>query len=285
MDLNPRTKTQLQLLCEERNRAIWERLNEQSEPTDVATLAEHLVARETTLLDDAAYKKKCERLQVELHHNRLPKLANAGLLRYDSETNEVSAVPSPASTVDWYETTELEAVLDSLERTRERGDGEIGVVEGRDAVFRYGRKLTSEATEELFAIYATTELLEDECVNYGEAVLARGARLVIGSQNEEVRRRTQETMPGATVWEPQYDWLNTHAYPRVGRLILADRENVMFSIIDEKPADGEFPPENALVGTGKENPLVVLVRELLGERLDHLDYQSDEFRNNIHSQL
>jgi hypothetical protein len=39
--------------------------------------------------------------------------------------------------------------------------------------------------------------------------------------------------------------------------------------------------ETAVIGAGEDNPLVVLVRELLGPRLDHLDYQSENFRSEL----
>ncbi len=36
-----------------------------------------------------------------------------------------------------------------------------------------------------------------------------------------------------------------------------------------------------MVGDGRANPLVTLVRELLGPRLEHLDYQSDQFLDEL----
>ncbi len=148
---------------------------------------------------------------------------------------------------------------------------------GLEAAFEYARKLADEAEDELFTLYVTTDLLESDCLLHGKNALNRGVRIAIGSQNKSVRERCREGLPEATVWDPQLDWLNTPTYPRVGRLILMDRRKVMFSVLTEPPANG--PEEVALVGTGAENPLVVLVRELLGPRLDHLDYQSDDFRS------
>lgn len=57
----------------------------------------------------------------------------------------------------------------------------------------------------------------------------------------------------------------------------------MLALLDEPGADGQYPEEKAMVGGGVDNPLVVLVRELLGPRLDHLDYQSADLRSQLHS--
>lgn len=58
---------------------------------------------------------------------------------------------------------------------------------------------------------------------------------------------------------------------------LADRRKVTLAVPDEPTDEGTNPPETAVVGEGEENSLVVPVRELLGSRLDHLDYQAADF--------
>ncbi len=76
------------------------------------------------------------------------------------------------------------------------------------------------------------------------------------------------------------DWMYEQSnFPKVSRLIVADRESVVVGLWRDGP-DGS-KSEVAMVGEGKTNPLVVLVRELLGSRLDHLDYQSDDFLGNL----
>ena len=46
-------------------------------------------------------------------------------------------------------------------------------------------------------------------------------------------------------------------------------------------ADTDDPVETAIVGHGRSHPVVVLVRDLLGPRLDHLDFQSDAFSDEL----
>ncbi len=163
--------------------------------------------------------------------------------------------------------------------TATRGDeeGDVGVIDGLDSTFAYARKLANEAEDELFTLYVTPDLLEEECLRHGKNALDRGVRISIGSQNETVRTLCREGLPEATVWEPQLDWLNTPTYPRLGRLVLVDRRKLMLSVLTEPPSRKHAPKERALIGNGENNPLVVLVREFLGPRLDHLDHQDVDF--------
>ncbi|XVH32220.1 DUF7344 domain-containing protein [Haloferacaceae archaeon DSL9] len=288
MDLDPRTEDQLQLLCDAHNRAICDILTETEGPLHVTELADQLVAREVHIVSAATYDQKRDNASFELHHVRLPKLAEVDLVEYDPEANLVSQKSSPASMVEWQDEKALTTLITHLPTARGGEAGDVGVIEGLDSAFEYARKLADEATEELFTLYATTDLLEDECVRHGERALGRGVTISIGSQSETVRELCREELPAATVWEPQLDWLNTPTYPRVGRLILIDRRKVMLSVLTEPPSEEGSPEEIALVGDGEEialvgdgeeNPLVVLVRELLGPRLDHLDYQHDDIRS------
>lgn len=57
----------------------------------------------------------------------------------------------------------------------------------------------------------------------------------------------------------------------------------ILTVLTEPPSEAGSPEEVALVGEGEANPLVVLARELLGPRLDHLDYQTDDFISNLSS--
>lgn len=279
MDLDPRTEDQLQLLCDARNRTICDILTEADGPLHVKEIADQLVDRDVSVVSSATYDKKLDNVSFELHHVRLPKLAEVDLVEYDPDTNLASQKSSLESMVEWQDEKTLTTLVTHLPATRGSEESDVEVIEGLDSVFEYARKLADEAEEELFALYATTDLLEDECVRHGERALNRGVTISIGSQNETVRELCREGLPEATVWEPQLDWLNTPTYPRVGRLILIDRRKVMFSVLSEPPSGEGSPEEIALIGDGEENPLVVLVRELLGPRLDHFDYQNDDVQS------
>lgn len=271
----------LSLLCDPHHRAIHHILREEPGSLTVEELANRLVTAETGIVPSATYEEQVDETLITLHHQTLPKLAAADLVSYDSSANLVSVATPPAHAVEWHDSRDIDQVLSQLDGVPAMEPDSIGTLDGFEAVRDYGRMLADTATDEFFTLYATTDLLEEDCLGYGERLLERGVSLHIGSQNSQVRELTNEHLPGAIVWEPQLDWLNTPSYPRVGRLILADRERVVFSVLPEPPSADSTPTEIGLVGKGEDSPLVVLVRELLGARLDHLDYQTDDFRQSL----
>lgn len=259
-------------------------LDDADESVHVNELAERLVKRGETLMDAERYEDAVERERISLHHNVLPRLAKSGVIEYDPESNIVSPKNVRIQNIDWLKEDSIAEALSSLRNGGPADTDAIGVLHGRQAVIEHGRSLADEAEDELFCLYVSTDLLEDECLHHAADALARGVEMCMGSRNEVVRDLTRRHLPEATIWEPQRGLLNAPVgYPKVGRLVLADRRKVMLAILEEPAPDGEHPQETAMVGEGEENPLVVLVRELLGPRLDHLDYQSTDFQSQLHS--
>lgn len=288
MDVDPRTEEQSRLLTESENLAVLAVLDEADGDCTVRDLAEGLLDREVAVVETEEYQRRLEETVVTLHHQKLPRLADAGLLEYDPETHRVAV---QGGAVQWRRPAVPEGVAEYLEtvgggedETGTAADGEgLGTVQGRDAVVQYGRELVDEADSEVFCIYVSTELLRDECIERVRRAIERDVSVHIGSQNQTVRRLVRERLSGVTVWEPQTDWLNTSSFPRLGRLVFTDRSKVMLAVLDESATDDGDPQETAIVGEGVTHPLVVLVRDLLGPRLDHLDYQSDEFTSQLPS--
>lgn len=283
MDLDAHTADQVRLLADFRNRTILTILDETDKPLHVEELADRLVARDVTVVSSDRYEDELEETLLSLHHERLPKLAEVGLVEYDPETNVTTYRTSTTPNIEWENKSMIDALVTHLPTSPDPDETNIGVLKGREAAIEYGRRLADESDEELFCMYVSTDLLGEECIRRAEDAIDRGVTLYMGSQNPEVRELTRKHLPEATIWEPQLDWLNTPIYPRVGRLVLTDRRKVMLAILEEPTDDGAYPGETALVGDGENNPLVVLVRDLLGPRLDHLDYQSDEFKSELPS--
>lgn len=254
------------------------------EPLHINELAERLVQRDETVMGTDEYEQRLERKRIWLHHGALPRLAQDGIVQYDPETNAVSSVRARAVEVEWHEGESIDGVLSTLGADEHSGDSPIGIVEGRQAVIEYGRRLADEAADELFCMYVSTDLLEDECLCHAADAIDRGVEMYMGSRNEDVRALTRRHLPEATIWEPQRGWMNAPCgYPKLGRLVLIDRQKVMLAVLEEPSHAGAQPHETAMVGEGEDNPLVVLVRELLGPRLDHLDFQSTDFQSRLHS--
>lgn len=277
MSLGPHTEKQIQLLVEAHNRTILDVLDETDPPLHVTELADRLVSRNVTVVNAETYDKQVDRTIIRLHHKQLPKLDEAGLVAYDREENIVTPRAVTPPDVDWQNRAGIDDIVAYLSTSHDGDENSIGVIQGRESIIQYECQLSDEAAEELFTMYVSTDLFEDECVRRAKNAVARGVTIYVGSQNGAVREVSREHLPEATIWEPQLDWLNTPTYPRIGRLVLVDRRSVVLAILEEPPSSEAPPEETALVGTGEDNPLVVLVRELLGPRLDHLDHQSDRF--------
>lgn len=277
----PPTDARARALTEETNRAIVSLLQAAGGSMDLEALARRLVDRDVTLVSGVEYDRQFDETAVSLHHERLPRLAELGLVAYDPDRNVVdvgAAVP-----------TAIETTADSIaEAVHEQfhpdagSDEQIGRVEGHEAVVRWGRRLADGASDELFCLFISRTLLEPECVASAHRAIDRGVTLVLGSPDSELRDLARSRLPEATVWEPQEDWWGDGSTSHVGRLVLADRCRVMLGIADQKCED-EQRVERALVGRGESHPLVVLVRDLLGPRLDHLDFQSDGFASELPS--
>ena len=286
MPFDPLNGRQKRLLRERRHRDVVAFLRDVDEPLHVRDLATRLVEDEVSIVDESAFEERVDERVVSLHHRDLPTLAEADLLEYHPETNVVEAIDGGSRSAEPTEGDGLQGVFTGLGpddvSDSAVDDGDVGILEGREAVIRYGRRLADEADGELFCLFVTDGLLEEECTCRAQDAIERGVDVSVGSGDPEVRRGAREALPEATVWEPQTDWLNSPTYPRVGRLVLADRRHVMLAILEEPPGDGTSE-ETAVVGRGEGNPVVVLVRELLGSRLDHLDYQSETFLEALHT--
>lgn len=280
MGLDPHTEEQTRLLADRDNAAILAVLDEAEAAVSVTELAERLLERDVDLVSTAEFERRLEQTCVALHHQQLPKLADANLVEYDPDANVARYSGPSTPDIDWADEATISAVADTMGGD-EGEDTPVGRIRGRESVLRYGRRLADSAESELFCLYVSTDLLEDECVRRSRNAIDRGVTMYLGSRNPDVRDLARERLPEATVWEPQYDWLNETATSRVGRLVLADRRHVMLAVIDEPGTSHESPDETAIVGEGESHPLVVLVRDLLGPRLDHLDFQSSDFRSQL----
>lgn len=269
----------IKLLADPQNRTVLSVVEDARRPLELEDLAAAIVSREIDVVPTEEYERRIERTMVTLHHSRLPKLDGAGVVSYDADQRIIDRVDGAGVAGRWLETGRVEELLARIGSTADTDS--VGIVEGRQAVIDRGRRLADEADEELFLLYVSTDLLEAECIRRAEAAIDRGVDISLGSADPEVRELARSRLPEVTVWEPQLDLTNAPAqYPRVGRLVLADRETVMLAVLDEPDPD-ERGSERALVGRGRDNPLVVMVCELLGARIDHLDYQTADFREQL----
>lgn len=270
----------IQLLADTTNRAILTVLKDIARDLPVTGLAEQMLSREINVVSTSDYDQKLDQLILTLHHDKLPRLDEAGLLEYDHKTNTVAYGSYTAVDPEWKNLEIFDELLSRLQTKRETETNGIGLLEGRESVYEHCRRLADESDDELFLIYASDELLDEECLPHAEKAIERGVDLHAGTKSQSAREFFQKFLPEVRVWEPQMDWMyEASSYPKISRLAFSDREKVAIGlwVKDENEARKEI----AMVGEGESNPIVVLVRELLGSRLDHLDYQSDDLLESL----
>lgn len=261
----------IRLLTDATTRTVLTALTDASHGLSVTEIAEQLVSEDGGNI---------EQMVISLHHNYLPRLDDAGLIKYDRDENIVTSENDVPSDAEWMDIDILTDLLSRFRPSQRTDKSTVGRLEGCEDVYDYCRELADRTEDELFLIYASDELLDEECLPHAERAIERGVELHAGTKSREGREFFRDHLPEATIWDPQMDWMHEQSrYPKVSRLIVADRAKVVVGLWDED-ADGT-KTEIAMVGEGTTNPLVVLVRELLGPRLDHLDYQSDEFLSSL----
>lgn len=266
----------LDCLANDRQRIVLRVLSEHGEPMDRSVLATEVA--ETIQSEDQRHVST-EEIEVGLHHQYLPKLVEAGLVRCDRIEGAVMYQGHPSLPEEFLHTGITHTPEAILSAATESSD--IWRITGRENVVAQGQSLFDEADEELFLMITTGGLLEETCILKLQAALDRGVDVYVGSQTSGVRDLVRERLPEAVIWEPQMDWMNLPPnHEKVGRLLLADREAIMIGTLGDDGSDGA-PEESALTGIGRNNPLVMLLREVLGSRLDHLDQQSEDFRSQI----
>jgi len=262
----------LRVLSSPRNRAILKLLNDEARAVHVSELAAQIA---TNYLDAFERTQTREQIRVSLHHRDLPKLDRAGLVKYDIEENVATLDHFGAVEPEWLD---MEFFGELLSRFQAGGETDIvGVVQGRQDVVQSARKLTATTDDELFAMIDDNAVFE-ECFESIEKATERDIEIAIGTRHSKLRDIVRKRFPDVTIWDPQLDWMNAPSRnPRIARLIISDRDEVLLSLRDESD-ESDTPTEFGMIGEGETNPLVVLVRELMGPRLDHLDYQSADFR-------
>ncbi|WP_277540511.1 DUF7344 domain-containing protein [Haloarcula laminariae] len=237
---------------------------------DREALARRVASREQAM--QSAPDSDAADVLASLSHTHLPLLERAGIVEVDGET--VSYVGHPELDADWFDI----GPAVTAQPGREMPD--TWAIEGRDDIVSRGQSLFERADEELFLLITTDGLLDEGCVSRLADALDRGVDVYLGTQSAGVRDLVREELPEVVIWEPQLDWMNLPPErEKVGRLVLADREAVLLGTLGE-PISGGYR-EMALTGEGPDNTLVTLLRQLLGDRLDHLDAQSEDFLKQI----
>lgn len=260
-------------LADERRRTVLSVLSDQYQPIGTETLARDVAAREAETTEREVSRDRVDDVEASLVHVHLPLLADATLIGHDDETGRVSYEGHPVVRAEWIRPADDVATTeDAAADGTATASTDVRTLEGRDTIIATGQSLCERAEDELFLLFTTTGLLEEGCFRRIEDAVDRGVDVYLGSRDRRVRELVRERVPEAVVWEPEQDWLNLPPEGEsVGRLVFTDREAVMLGTIGQPMSgDGEYA-ETAILGDDPHNGLVVLMRQMLGSRLEGAD--------------
>lgn len=285
----------LETLAPPRRRTICEVLAARRGAVPVRDLAATVAAREDDRGLADVSSDECSPIATALVHSDLPALADSGLVEYDRADGTVAiATDADPWRADWVAESPLAEVPDRLGLAAEPADSDrrrrtsgedsrehatpCRTIRGAENVVARGHEIADGATEELVVTVPDDGMIRRRCLERWRAAVDRGVDVYVGSRSEQVRETVRAAVPGAIVCEPRLDWLN-FPVDRLGhgRLVFADRERAMLVSIAEGEANATGEPRTmGITGTGEDDPLVALLRELLGPRLDRL---SEKYRD------
>ncbi len=158
-------------------------------------------------------------------------------------------------------------------------EARIWTIQQREAIVERLRALADHADEELFVVLTSDGLLTADCLVHLRDATERGVTVTIGSPSRTVRKRLQQAVPDALVWEPRQTWLDPTATGngRLSRLVIADRQAAMLATLGGE-IDGERT-ETALTGDGQDNGLVVVIQNLVEAQLDQFTNTHSRFQS------
>lgn len=84
------TDEYLAVLGDDHRRAVVEILAEKERAVILSPLAREVTAKTQDVALETPTEAEIERMELELHHNHLPKLEDAGVVDYDHEINVVA---------------------------------------------------------------------------------------------------------------------------------------------------------------------------------------------------
>lgn len=159
----------------------------------------------------------------------------------------------------------LEA-LESLDKESNGDDSNVWTTTGTDTITRRAIGFIDQGDEEIVLIVKGEQVISEGLLERLRVAQERGVAMYLGTLSETVHERLQETVPDATVFESELEWLQPQTGEEdeaIGRLLLVDRDMLLLSSLEQHPHR-----ESALWSEGIGNGLLVIARRLLASGLD-----------------
>ena len=168
-------------------------------------------------------------------------------------------------------TDSLRDALASLDRetrdTETDNTHEVWALSGTTAITNRSKELLDEADREVVLVSGDRSLVTEPLVDRLEAAHQRGVGIVVGTTDEGVRSRLQETLPDAEVFTSELAWLqgfDPGDDTSITQLLLADRNTVLVGTVR---GGNDEEREQAVFGRGFDNGFVAVARRLLATGL------------------
>lgn len=154
----------------------------------------------------------------------------------------------------------LRTALSELEPVQ-RGSEQHSVwtVDGRKPVTERVIEFVEDAEAEV--VYAAVEeLFTDDLLAALSDAADRGVEVKLGGSASAIEERIDDAVPGATIFDPLWDWTDSPA----GRLVMVDERQTLVSTLQNGPGE---PSETAIWAEGEENSLVTVLKAITSWRL------------------
>lgn len=141
--------------------------------------------------------------------------------------------------------------------------GEIWGITNHEAITTRSRRLIDDAEHEAILIVGDPDAVSDEIYDAVRDAIERDVSVIVGVTDGDAEARVRDAIPDAKVFVSDLPWLprTSEEGARITRLLLVDDRTVL---VGSRPAVGEpEEAEQAVVGNGASNGIVVILRKLL----------------------
>ncbi|MFC7046240.1 TrmB family transcriptional regulator [Halobacteriaceae archaeon GCM10025711] len=161
-------------------------------------------------------------------------------------------------------TDKLEDLPDASTDSESPPVGEIWSLNNHEAINTRSMRLAEEATSEIILVVGDETAITGEFYDALSDAVDRGVRVIIGTVNEATRTAILDRISGADVFVSDLSWVPVKSNPGgtlITRLLLVDKQTI---VVGSRPAEGKSEEaEQAVVGNGTSNGIVVILRHLL----------------------
>lgn len=141
--------------------------------------------------------------------------------------------------------------------------GEIWSLSNDTAITTRSVQLIEDARSEVILVIGDHSAISVELLEALDAAADRDVPVIVGVMTEDLKRRIRDEIPGATVFASGLPWLpiKPESGAIITRLLMVDHETILVG--SRHHAGDPEEAEQAVVGTGSSNGIVVILRHLL----------------------